>query len=644
MTGVTHILLVDDEQRFITSMQHILHHYGYVCCSAYSGRQALDLLEQEEFDVALLDVGLPDISGLEVAQYISKACPITTSVMLTGLNTVETAVQALRLGAYDFLSKPINHEALLRTLDRATEHSRLQRELRSSLDRCQALAEVAWEGIVFHADGHLLEGNNQFYEMFGYYADELNGSRFLETIMEPAEIKRIEPLLSGCQCEIIQTVGRHRNGREIPLEVKARTVDYAGRKAHVLILRDMSERVKIEQEKLDLQKKLALASKFRALGMMAGSVAHDLNNILTAVVSYPELLLCQMKQTDRYYREIKKIQEAGKRAAAVVSDLVSITRGGSRHTETADLNEIIVKHLDSIEHNERLARFPDVQIMTNLQQNLHRIECSPQHINKLLLNLIGNALEALERNGSVQVTTKNCILKREVANGEIILKPGNYVVLTVSDSGPGIPATQLERIFDPFYSTKKCGRSGTGLGLTIVWNIALDHKGWVEAKNGRTGGAVFKVYLPAMEETQIQDQNQKSEHLPYSLGKGELILLVDDSPEQNAVMGEMLNILGYRTHAVSSGEDAVAFLHLQPADAVLLDMNMGDGLTGRETYERILQLRPGQKAIVVTGYSEKTELRKVQELGIKIILEKPVTFDTISKAVRETLDGSVVSF
>lgn len=197
MTDDKHILLVDDEHRFTESLQRILHHYGYACSPAFSGRQAMELLGQGEFDVALLDVGLPDISGLEVAQHISKSCPLTTSVMLTGLNTVETAVQALRLGAYDFLSKPINHDTLLRTLDRAIGHSRLQRELRSSLDRCQALAEVAWEGIVFHADGCLLEGNEQFFRMFGYFPDELTGEYFLPRIMTEREIKRIEPLLSG---------------------------------------------------------------------------------------------------------------------------------------------------------------------------------------------------------------------------------------------------------------------------------------------------------------------------------------------------------------------------------------------------------------------------------------------------------------
>jgi len=372
--------------------------------------------------------------------------------------------------------------------------------------------------------------------------------------------------------------------------------------------------------------------------MMAGSVAHDLNNILTAVVSYPELLLYQMQPSDCYYREIKKIQEAGKRAAAVVSDLVSIARGGSRKTEPADLNELIVRHLDSIEHNERLAQFPEVQIFTNLQRNLYQIECSPPHINKLLLNLIGNALEAAGKNGTVRLGTKNTKLKREIANGEVLLSPGDYVKVTVADSGPGIPADDMEHIFDPFYSTKKSGRSGTGLGLTIVMNIVQEHKGWVEARNGDSG-AVFEVYLPASMKKPPKTKEQEQMILPYPIGSDELILLVDDSPEQNKVVSQMLSILGYRTHAVLSGEEALAFLHLQPADVVVLDMNMGDGLNGRETYEQILKLRPAQRAIVVTGYSEKVEIEKIRSLGVSLVLEKPVTFDAISRALRDTIDG-----
>ncbi len=217
----------------------------------------------------------------------------------------------------------------------------------------------------------------------------------------------------------------------------------------------------------------------------------------------------------------------------------------------------------------------------------------------------------------------------------MVLKPGDYIKLTVADSGPGIPKAALDRIFDPFYSTKKSEKSGTGLGLTIVWNIVQDHKGWVEAANGETG-AVFEVFLPALKVASVPEAGAP-ERVPFAMGKGELVLLVDDSHEQNMVMGEMLKILGYRTHAVRSGEEALSFLHLQPADMVLLDMNMGDGLNGRQTYEQILKFRPAQKAIVVTGYSDNAEIKKARDLGISVVLEKPVTFDVISRALQATL-------
>lgn len=639
MNSVPNILLVDDEERFINSLDTILQHYNYTCTKALTGTEALTLLKERDFDLALLDVSLPDISGCEIAEYIQKSVKNTTAVMLTGLGTVETAVKAMQNGAYDFLSKPINHELLIKTIDKALEHNELTRKLEISHNRFQALAEASWEGIVIHDDGRFIEANRQFLNLFGYSSAELSRGLFFEKVVAPESLPQVLKRIKSRKIGNFEIIGQKKNGSKIPVEVKSQFIQYLERQVRVCAMRDISERVKAEEEKLLLQLKLAKAQKLRALGLMAGSVAHDLNNILTGIVSYPDLLLSQMAETDRYYPSIKKIQESGKRAAAVVSDLVSIARGRLPKTSVENINEIILSHLSSLEHSERQAAHPGVVIQTELQNDLFNSYCSPQHIHKILLNLIGNALDALQNDGVIKITTKNCVLPKPIAIGkETVLAAGEYIKLTVSDNGPGVDEKDKDHIFDPFYSTKTMGKSGTGLGLSIVWNTVQEHDGWVEMKDNNPG-VRFVIYLPGTKD-QVYSRQQDVGTARSLQGNGESILLIDDEEEQNALISKLLSNLGYKVFSVQSGEDGLNFLQSQKVDLVILDMIMGDGLNGRETYEQILKHYPDQKAIVISGYAKNEETEKIKELGVGDFLEKPVTLPQVGSAIKQVLSKS----
>ncbi len=634
MSDKVEILLVDDEERFIDSLQSLLDHYNYACTKAYTGSEARQLLQDKVFDVALLDVGLPDMSGCDIAEFITTSCPDTCSIMLTGLNTVDVAVQAMKQGAYDFLAKPINHEHLLKVIDKAVEHNRLRRDLRTSEARFQILAEAGWEGIAVVEDERLVEANSQFFQMFGYAREELLGCRLLDTIVAPESLQQGISPLEGDQSLSFELTGIRKNASRFPLEVRYRPLDYFGKAARILVIRDISERVRNEQEKLALQEKLARANKLEALGLMAGSVAHDLNNILTAVVSYPDILLMQMDEKDNYYEEIKKIQEAGKRAAAVVADLVSVARGRKTKPPVINLNEQIDSHLASIEHDERLSAYPGIIIDTRLQPDLQNCCCSGQHIHKILLNLIGNALEAIQHDGIIRITTENTRFANPVRRDQS-MRVGDYVKMSVADNGGGIGAADLEHIFDPFYSTKKGGKSGTGLGLAIVWNSVMESDGWVEVASG-DGGTRFDVYLPASKQKptlKIEAEQKKAGN-----GSGETILLVDDEAEQNETMREMLNSIGYKTFAVTTSDEALGFLRSCRVDLVVLDMIMENDLNGCQLYRKMLDVNPRQKAIVVSGYSEGGQMAEVKELGISYFLEKPVTLPAVSRAIRQALD------
>lgn len=635
MNSVPNILLVDDEERFIDSLDAILRHYNYTCTKALTGTDAISLLQERDFDLALLDVSLPDMSGCEIAEFIQKSVRNTTAVMLTGLGTVETAVKAMQNGAYDFLSKPINHELLIKTIDKALEHNELTRKLEVSHNRFQALAEASWEGIVIHDDGRFIEANKQFLMVFGYSVAELSQGLFFEKIVAPESLPQVLKRMRSRTTGSFEITGLRRDGLKLPIEIKSQFMKYLDRQVHVCAMRDISERVRAEEEKLLLQLKLAKAQKLRALGLMAGSVAHDLNNILTGVVSYPDLLLSQMSESDRYYPSIKKIQEAGQRASAVVSDLVSIARGRLPKTSVENINDIILSHLSSLEHTERQASYPGVIIQTQLQNNLFNSYCSPQHIHKILLNLIGNALDALQNDGVIKIATKNCVLSKPIAIDEqTVLAAGEYIKLTVADNGPGVAEKDKDHIFDPFYSTKKMGKSGTGLGLSIVWNTVQEHNGWVEIKDNKPG-VRFEIYLPG---TRDEVYTRQDVGTARSLqGSGESILLIDDEQEQNELMTKLLTNLGYHVFSVVSGEDGLTFLQSHNVDLVILDMIMGDGLNGCETYERMLKNSPDQKAMVISGYSKNEEAEKIRDLGVKHFLEKPVTLPQIGSAIKDIL-------
>ena len=573
------------------------------------------------------------MSGCDLAEFITTSCPDTSAIMLTGLNTVETAVQAMKQGAYDFLAKPINHEHLIKVIDKAVEHNQLRRELRVSEARFQVLAEAGWEGIAVVEKNLLVEANSQFFQMFGYAKEELLDRPFPDLVLVGESRQDLEADMASDSGYGGEGTGLRKNGSQFPVEVRHRSMDYLGRPARIWVLRDISERVEAEREKLALQEKLARANRLEALGLMAGSVAHDLNNILTAVVSYPEILLKQMQETDPFYEEIKKIQEAGKRAAAVVTDLVSVARGKKTKPPPLDLNEQIISHLESIEHNQRLAEYQGVIIDTALEAELQSCFCSPQRVHKILLNLIGNALEAIGHDGIIRISTENARFANPVMRDQS-MRVGNYVKMSITDNGEGISPEDLEHIFDPFYSTKKSGRSGTGLGLAIVWNSVMESDGWVEPFSD-SSGTRFDVYLPA---SRKEPAAEAAEQRKQDNGGGETILLVDDEVEQNETMQKMLSSIGYKAFCATTSEQALGFLRSCRVDLVILDMIMENDLDGCQLYRKMLDINPDQRALVISGFSESRQVADAHALGITTILEKPVTLPVLSKAIRQTLE------
>ena len=395
---------------------------------------------------------------------------------------------------------------------------------------------------------------------------------------------------------------------------------------------DITEKKAAEAEKCNALEKLRKAEKIEAIGLMAGGVAHDLNNILCGVVGYPELLLHITQPDNPLYEPLKSIRDSGKRAAAVVSDLLTVTRGVATNKEIIPLNDILEQYFASVEFENLGKRYPSVAFDVQLSNHPLNVLCTPIHIQKIIMNLVTNSFEAVEKIGKVSVITENKIIDASEAFASP-LAFGEYAVLTVKDSGSGISKHDLDNIFEPFYSKKIIGRSGTGLGLAIVKNIVDDHGATIGVSSDENG-TIFTLYFPACK----KDKTNLNPSIDVETLKGSgSVLIVDDEKEQRKISKEMLEYLGYSVKTLSSGEEAVDFCRTEKVDLILLDMLMDPGINGLETYQNILDFRPNQKTIFVSGFATNDDIERALKLGADSFMEKPYSILNLGQSLKEAL-------
>lgn len=407
----------------------------------------------------------------------------------------------------------------------------------------------------------------------------------------------------------------------------------------LLIFTDITALKDAENEKLVLQEKLSRSTKMEAMGLMAAEVAHDLNNILSGIIGYPQLLLMEPNITDKQKESLKEILETGQRAAAVVSDLLTIARGVASTKLSLPVNNVVTDYVNSPECRQLRDIFPRVELKLELDDKAGNITASTVHLTKVIMNLVSNAFEAMppdRTDGRIVIATRSVELRQKPPGFAGAFEPGRYALITISDNGSGIPKEDLGKIFEPFYSKKAKGRSGTGLGLAIVWNTINDHNGHIDVETG-PDGTTFRLYFRSTEEKTAVKERKKLDNYK---GDGQRILVVDDVDIQRKLASKMLTTLGYVPVAVPSGEAAVEYLKKEDADLVILDMIMHPGMNGRETYGAIMEFKPDQKAIIASGMAETEEVAKAQAMGAGQFVNKPYTIEDLAIAVKNALQGS----
>lgn len=392
------------------------------------------------------------------------------------------------------------------------------------------------------------------------------------------------------------------------------------------------ERDRSREEIRKMEEELQRAQKMESLGRLAGGVAHDLNNVLAAAVSYPEMILMELPEDSSIRGPLLSIKTSGLRATAILQDLLSLARSGIPRKEIVSLNRIIRKYLKSPAHEQLRSTYPDIRIHFLPAEDLLHICGSPDHLEKAVANLIFNAAESVKTKGTVTITTENRYMDRPFSGYDTI-REGDYCVLKVADEGPGISPEDKEKIFEPFYSKKIMGRSGTGLGMAVVWATVHDHGGYIHIDSPDEGGNVFELYFYASRE--------KETHTEISLkdfsGNGETVLVADDMEDQREIASLMLQKLNYRVHTVADGNAAVEWLTENRADILLLDMIMDPRMDGLETYQQVVAIRPGQKAVITSGFPENERVAAARKLGAGAYLRKPYTMEKLGKAIKEEL-------
>jgi two-component system, cell cycle sensor histidine kinase and response regulator CckA len=393
------------------------------------------------------------------------------------------------------------------------------------------------------------------------------------------------------------------------------------------IMRDITDQKNLEN-------KLVQAQKMEAIGNLAAGIAHDLNNILSGLVGYPDLLLLDLPPDSPIREDVLKIQQSGQKAAAIVQDLLALARRSVKIEDVVDLNSMVTDYLGSPEYDNLKQAHPKTRLVTELSSDLMHIKGSSVHLSKVLMNILNNALEAMPAGGCIHLFTFNIYLDSPRQGYEEIPE-GEYVCLRISDEGVGIDPDDLKRVFEPFYTKKMMQRSGTGLGMTVIWATIKDHAGYIDIQSSADDGTCMELYLPATRE--VADPGERRMVLEDYVGN-EHLLIVDDVPDQLRIAVKMLSKLGYQVSSVSSGEEAVAFIREHEVDLLVLDMIMPGGIDGLETYRRIIEIHAGQKAIIASGFSESERVKTLQGLGAGAYIQKPYTLEKIGVAVRHELD------
>jgi PAS domain S-box-containing protein len=431
---------------------------------------------------------------------------------------------------------------------------------------------------------------------------------------------------------IVESQHRTRDGRVFPVEITVNYLEFEGKEYNCVFARDITERKEAEKEKERMQVQLRQAQKMEAVGTLAGGIAHDFNNLLQAVQGYAQLLLLRKDGDDDGQRELQQIVRAATRGAELTQQLLTFSRKIESELQPIDFNREV--------ENVRLLlerTIPKmIEVEFRLAEDLKMVNADPGQVEQILVNLAVNGKDAMPDGGKLIVETANVILDQDYCKIHRVANPGNYVQLTVTDTGHGIDKMTIEHIFEPFYTTKETGK-GTGLGLATVYGIVKSHNGHIVCYSEPDEGTTFKIYLPTIDST--EEARKAEEHMSAPEGGSETILLVDDEEPIRSLGTQILEEFGYTVLTAADGESALQLYseEQKKIDLVILDLIM-PGMGGKLCLVELLKINLKAKVTIASGYSPDGPTREILKNEAKGFISKPYDLRQMLKVVREVLD------
>jgi two-component system cell cycle sensor histidine kinase/response regulator CckA len=635
--GNNTILIIDDDENAIKLLKVMLKSENYNLLSALRGEEGLKIVADTLPDLILLDVLMPEMDGFEVCRRLKQEqkTRIIPVVMITALKEKEFCLKALEEGADDFLSKPVDKTELLARIKSLLRIRTYHNALQESEERYRNILDNIQESYFeMNLAGELTFFNDSLIEITGYPRDELMGmnnreytseetAKEMYTIFnqvyrtgEPAEINDYEILIKGGETRTLEL------STNLMKDQDDRPVGFRG------IARDVTERLKAEKERKQLEAQLQQAQKMETIGTLAGGIAHDFNNLLQGIQGRASLMLMGTASSHPHFEHLNGIVDYVEGGANLTRQLLGFARGGKYEVKTTDLNELIKNQNKMFGRTKK-----EITIRGKYEENLWSTEVDRSQIEQVLMNLYINAVQAMPGGGDLYVQTENIIIDENYIK-PFMIKPGKYIKTSVTDTGVGMDKETQQRIFDPFFTTKEMGR-GTGLGLASVYGIVKNHDGFINVYSEQGEGTTFNFYLPTSK-GEILDDKELAEDI---LKGSETVLLVDDEDMIIDVGKPILEQMGYNVITATGGKEALDIYekNKQEIGIVVLDMIM-PGMGGGDTYDRLKELNPDIKVLLSSGYSINGQATKILERGCDGFIQKPFNVMGLSRKIRGVLD------
>lgn len=631
------ILIVDDDVDFAEGLAAYLDLNGNKCAVANTVETALKLARDFAPDVALLDIKLdPVVSGVDLIPRLQEERPAISCIMVTAFAEVETAIDAVRKGAYDYLKKPLNFEELHTVLNRCFEKVSLvqnKRRIEGERDKLAAAIGQIGEGVMItDAEGEIRFVNPALERITGYSNIELIGKMpnilksgkhseaFYEELWSTIKDKRT--IWRG------RVINRKKDGSEFETDQTISPVLNKGGDIEnfVSILRDISYEASLEA-------RLHQSQKLEAIGTLAAGIAHDFNNILTPIYGYTELLLRKSPEGSKDHDILTQMHEADVRAKNLVKQILSFSRPGRNEIQDFEPHTVIKESIKFL----RSTMPATIDITQDIDESAGFVRANPTEIHQVVLNIITNAGQAMsESGGSLHLSLKPIETDGALLKKLPQLTPGPHIRLTISDTGPGMTNEVADRVFEPFYTTKGIGE-GTGLGLSTVYGIVKSIKGALEVETAPGEGAAFHIYFPKATPDKKKDESQESS---ASVGS-EHILHVDDEVMVSETAKMVLERQGYTVETTLNGPEALERFRANPDkyDLVITDLTMPK-MTGDVLAREMLKIRPDLPIILCSGFTRDYDPATYRQMGIRALLMKPFSLLEIGKVIREALDES----